>query len=225
MKIVPGILTDSVTDLQAKVEAIRYSELIDTLHIDIIDGNYADNITITPLDLTVTDFEPMKIDFHILTDEPMDYVYEAMTIKEYLPVRRMIGQIERMSHQADFIQEVKLQGWEPALALDLYTPLESIEEESWNDIKCILLMSTEGGFSGQKLNFHIFEKLKELREMFPDHNRMQVMIDGGVKPDNALSLINAGADELAPTSAIWSHHDPLLAIEEFYRLLQQNSLS
>lgn len=225
MKLIPAILTDSFTTLQNEVSAVQMSSLIEAVHVDVIDGNFADNLTVTPLDLTVGDFEPLKIDFHLMTDEPMDYIYESIAVKEYLPIRRMIGQVERMSHQADFLQEVKIHGWEPVLALDLFTPLEAIEEEVWRDLDKVLLMGVEAGLQGQAMNFHVLEKIQELRKFFPDPQRMKIIVDGGIKHDNLVAVLSAGADEVVVGSEVWHSSDPLAVIEEFYRLAQQNQLS
>jgi ribulose-phosphate 3-epimerase len=214
--IVPTILTDSFASLQMQADAIKYSPLVDAISVDVIDGLFVDNLTITPLDLTVADFEPTKIDFHFMTEEPMDFVYECVGIKEYLPIRRIYGQVERMSYQRDFLQEVRANNWEAGLALDLFTSFDAIDEELWPNITHLLLMGVEAGYQGHEIHPHILEKLRELRE-YPFAQHIHVSIDGGVKLNNAMTLLREGANELIVGSALWQAPDPLFALEEFYK--------
>lgn len=219
MHITPGILTDSFTTLQQEVDMVRVSPLVDRIHIDIIDGIFADNLTVTPLDLTVAEFEPTKIEFHVLTEEPMDIVYECETVQEYLPIERIIGQVEKMSHQSDFIHEVKSHNWEPGLALDLFTPLDAIDDDVWGQFHHLLLMSVEAGFSDQTFHRSVLQKIKEVRERFPNPKQMNIIIDGGIKIFNIREVLEAGASEVTATSAFWDSQDPLLVLEEFHRVV------
>jgi ribulose-phosphate 3-epimerase len=218
--IVPTILTDSFATVQMEADAIKYSPLVEAISIDVIDGLFVDNLTVTPLDLTVADFEPAKIDFHFMTEEPMDFVYECVGVKEYLPIRRIYGQVERMSYQRDFLQEVRANNWEAGLALDLFTSLDAIDEELWPNVTHLLLMGTEAGYQGEQLHPYLFEKLAELRSL-PFAQHIHVSIDGGVKPENASQLLSAGANELIVGSALWRSADPLLALEHIYKEITQ----
>ncbi len=218
MKLYPGILTDSFLELQNNADSVKDSPLIEALHIDIIDGQFVDNLTVTPLDLTVGDFEPLKIDFHLMTEEPMDFVFECEGVKDYLPIRRLIAQVERMTSQPDFLYEVKKNGWEASLALDLFTPVEAIDEEVWPELTHILLMSAEAGASGQPFHPQVLEKVRDIRKHFPDPERMHILIDGGVKTTNLKQILDGGVDEVTATSAFWQSEDPLQVIEEFYRV-------
>ena len=218
MQITPAILTDAFLEVQRSLEIIRYCSGVETVHIDVIDGQFADNVTVAPLDLTVADFDPLKIDFHLMTDEPMDYVYECEALKGYLPIRRMIGQVERMSHQQDFVWSVKANGWEASLALNLFTPLDAIEKEVWPELDHILLLGVEAGQQGQVLHNHLFEKLHEISEMNLTR-KLSVSVDGGVKLNTAPAILKYAVDELVVGSGIWHSDDPVQAIEEFNKVV------
>jgi ribulose-phosphate 3-epimerase len=218
MNVTPAILTESFLEAQQQIESVRYSSLIDAIHVDVIDGEFVDNVTITPLDLTVADFEPLKIDFHLMTNEPMDFVYECEGVKEYLPIRCIYGQVERMSFQSEFLSAVKANEWKAGLALDLFTPLEAIEEDVWRQLDHVLLMSVEAGYQGQNLGRQALEKIRAIRQIYPSSERMHITVDGGIKITNAGSVLDAGADELCVGSAIWKSSDPVRTIEELYQL-------
>jgi ribulose-phosphate 3-epimerase len=212
MKIYPAILTDSFVTAQEQLSSAAQADGIETVHIDVIDGNFVDNITLTPLDLTVAEFGELTIDFHLMTDEPMDFVYEAAGIKEYLPIRQMIGQVEHMSFQLQFVEEVKKNGWQAGLALNLFTPIEEVEEEVWSQIDTLLLLGVEAGAQHQEFQPHVLSKIKELAER--DELKCQVVIDGGVKLENIAQLVDAGVKEFAIGSQIWDASDPVAMIQE-----------
>ena len=99
MKLHPSLLTDSVDQYQQQLELILSSQLIEVAQVDVIDGHFADNITLTPADLVNFDYGQLQLDFHLMTEEPMDYVYELIEHQDLLPVRAVIAQVERMSSQ------------------------------------------------------------------------------------------------------------------------------
>jgi ribulose-phosphate 3-epimerase len=217
MNITPAILTDSFTVLQQQMEAVKYSPALEAVHIDIIDGDFANDITVTPLDLTVGDFDPLKIDFHLMTGEPLDFVFECEAVKDYLPIRRIYGQVERMSHQEDFLWTVKANNWGAGLALDLFTPLDAIETDVWSSLQYLLLMGVEAGAQNQTFNDHVLEKIQEVRQLTHGLS-LNIAVDGGVKLENASRIIAAGANEVSVGSAIWTSADPLHTVEEFLQL-------
>jgi len=224
MHLYPALLTDSVTTFVDELESVKDSSLIERVHVDIIDGNFVDNITLTPLDLSVIEFGGLGIDFHLMVEEPMDVVFECEAIREYLPIQRIIGQVERMSSQADFLHEVRRNGWQAALGLDIYTPLEAIDDDSWSELDAILLMGIEAGHQSQIFNIHVLEKAKEIRAQHPHGKRINILLDGGVKTTNLGKILQSGADEVAVGSALWKSKQPLQVIEELFEIAEKYEL-
>jgi hypothetical protein len=48
----------------------------------------------------------------------MDYVWELEEYCRHLPIRAVFGQIEKMTYQEAFLEEIKKQDWRAGLALD-----------------------------------------------------------------------------------------------------------
>lgn len=222
MKLYPSILTDSMVTFVEQLESVKDSQLIERVHVDIIDGQFVDNITLTPLDLTVVDFGELGVDFHLMVEEPMDSVYECEAITEYLPIKRIIGQVERMSRQADFLHEVKRNGWEAYLGLDLFTSVEdAIDEDVWEDLDGIMLMSIEAGRQEETFNPQVFHKLQELRSLNARAAKIPVIIDGGVKLTNVSQILQHGVEEVSVGSALWNSPEPTQVIEEFFTIAEK----
>lgn len=204
MQIYPAILTDSLELLQKQIFEAGVLDSVSTVQVDIIDGRFADNLTITPTDLATVEFGELQCDFHLMTEEPMDIVFELIEQEKILPVRAVIAQVERMSNQQFFLEEVQKHDWVPGLSLDIFTPLEAIEEESWQYIKVVQLMAVEAGFQGQDFNPLVLEKIKELRT-FVEQNEyeVEIIVDGAIDSSTASQVMTAGADGVAIGSALW----------------------
>lgn len=203
MKVYPSILTDSISVAEQQLEICKESGVVQVVQIDVIDGYFTDNLTITPTSLEEYEFSDLQLDFHLMTQEPIDFVREISEISDHLPVRAIIGQVEQMSSQADFIDEVKRE-WKVGLSLNLYTPLEAIDDQSWERIDIIQLMSIEAGEQGRDFSETIYEKLEELQDFIARNEyQIEVIIDGGVSFESIDELASYDVDAVSVGSALW----------------------
>jgi ribulose-phosphate 3-epimerase len=212
MNLYPSLLSDSVETIQKQINTVKDLSEIKTVQIDIIDGFFADNLTISVLDLIDLDFGELTVDVHLMTEEPMDFVWELETVKERLPIRAVIAQVERMTHQQDFVDQVKKIGWQAGISLDLFTPLSEIDKNIYEKLDILQLMSIEAGFQGRKFKGQVFEKLEKVNK----NKDLEIIIDGGVKPENVEKIIQAGADGVAVGSALWKASNIKEAVANFF---------
>ena len=196
-----NVLTGNLELAKKQIELAKSSNLLEVIQIDIVDGIFADNHTFTPQDLVDIDFGNLQIDFHLMTEEPMDYVWELEEHCRHLPIRAVFGQIEKMTYQEAFLEEVKKQEWRAGLALNLFTPIESIDENSWEWMDAILLLGVEAGTSGQEQNAFLFEKIKTVRQKILKNEPMKIFVDGGVNQKNITKLQASGIDGVTVNSA------------------------
>ncbi|MFC1653996.1 hypothetical protein ACFL1M_04080 [Patescibacteria group bacterium] len=207
--IIPGILTDSFDDLQEKINAA--SGFCERASIDVIDGVFANNVTVMPESFSELIFGEMKIDVQLMVNDPVDhlgYLHSSGT-------DRVFGHIERMGSMREFMEECQNLSIHPGLALDLYTPINSIEEDLLSDVEGLLLMSVKAGFSGQQY-VDISSKVKELRDLGFGGD---IVVDGGMNKNTIPSLIESGANQFSVTSKIWKNNDPALSYKELAGLL------
>jgi ribulose-phosphate 3-epimerase len=219
MQVTPAILTDAFAVLQEQVNIAVLSKATARVHIDIVDGQFAENVTVTPMDLTIGDYGELGLDFHLIAEEPMDLVYELQAVAEYLPIKRVIGQVERMSFQADFLEEVAKQNWQAGLALDIYTPLESIDDASWNKMDVLLLMAHQAGFQNQPFRPQVLTTLDELPSYLTRRTEpLHVVVDGGIRRDHLRGLRDHGVSEAVIGSGVWESVDPIETLSEWSTL-------
>jgi len=219
----PSILTGDIKEAQSNLTTLEpRTQEVRTVQIDVVDGQFADNSTLTPSDLPELDFGELQCDLHLLVTEPLDYVYETIDVREDIPVRAIIGQVEQMSRQIDFVQTVKANGWLAGLSLNLFTPISEVESDVWEIVDIIQLMAIEQvGFQGQAFHDSIFEKLAELRQTIAKTGRqIEIIIDGGVKLEHVMPLADAGVWSITVGSGIWKSADPDQAIADFLRSCQ-----
>lgn len=216
----PSILTDTLNELQHQLILVKDVPGIEVFQIDIVDGHFADNLTLGPAALIEADFGQEKIDLHLMVEEPLDYVFETIEVQDVLPVRAVIAQVERMSHQAPLLEEIKKHEWLAGLSLDLFTPLEAIEASAWAELDIVQLMSIEAGFQGQEFHSSVFPKLAELLQELERRqlrDKIEIIIDGGVKPENLEAIYQAGADSVTVGSAFWLAEDGEAVAREMLR--------
>jgi len=209
MKFYPALLSDSLETIAHQLEVARSLPQVKLVQVDILDGLFADNLTVSLGDITTLDFGDLKLDLHLMVEEPVDYVYELLDGSFSVPTRSVIAQVERMSFQDQYVKELKDHQVKVGISLDLFTPLTEIEEQIFPDLDQIQLMAVEAGFQAQKLNELIYQKVTDLKQSLTDRRlQCEIIVDGGVKLDNLKKLKQAGADAVAVGSMLWTAKDP-----------------
>lgn len=219
MNLYPSILTDSLELAQQQINIVKKIEEIKTIQVDIVDGNFADNLTITPLDFIDLQLpENLNFDFHLMTDEPMDHFVEIDQIKDRVKVRSTIAQVEKMSYQKEFVEAVKNKGILAGLSLDLFTPIEAIEQDCWDMLDIVQVMAIEAGFQGHEFHPRVVKKIKALSAIIRTRKQnIELIADGGVKLNNFHDIVKAGANSVTVGSQIWESDDPPSVISKFLR--------
>ena len=87
------------------------------------------------------------------------------------------------------------------MSLNPATP-ESAIEYVLDRLDLILLMTVNPGFGGQKFITAVVEKVARVKSMIGSRD-IRIEIDGGVAPDTAPLVVNAGADVLVAGSAVF----------------------
>lgn len=193
--ITPIIMESSIEEVGKKLEILR-AQKVDRVQIDIGDGLFSDLLSIAPSDLQQFDLSNLKIDIHLMVDDPTEWIEECAALKP----SRLIGQIERMGSQARYLESVAGYNLAGGLALRIETPIEELEEEALKQSAVILLLSVPTGTTGSKFDEQVLPKIGELRERY----RGAIFIDGGVSPEVYQRVMSAGASEAGANSWYWN---------------------
>lgn len=195
--IIPAILTDNVTELTDKLK--RIDEAVDAdgakvkrVQIDIIDGQFVGNRTIDPSNITGVDTN-LSLDFHLMVKEPINWVEKCAQAE----ADRIIGQIEMMASQVDFVGKVQEAGLYVGLAVDLGTPVLKLDPVVLTNVDVVLVMGVKAGWGGQKFDKSVLGKIKELDEIrMRDSTPFKICVDGGETEEVIDETHFAGADEV-----------------------------
>lgn len=198
IEIIPAILTNDPKELEEKIRQVEGLARLDSeskragrVQIDIVDGVFADNKTIS-LEAVANIDTDLLLDIQLMTKEPADWVERAVRAM----ADRVIGHIEMMSDQARFIEKVAETGEKVGLAIDLPTPVSALDTVALNNLDVVLVMLVKAGFGGQDFQEPALEKVTKLSSYKANNNcKYRICVDGGINEENIAKVRQAGADE------------------------------
>jgi len=204
IKVAPSILSADFSRLGEEIKAVEAAGA-DIIHIDVMDGHFVPNITIGPIIVeAVRRSTKLPLDVHLMITNPELYIADfAKAGADYLTVH-----VETAFHLNRLVQSVKEhKGVKAGASLNPATPLTSLDY-ILPDLDMVLIMSVNPGFGGQAFIPSALEKIAALRKRIDDLGlETEIEVDGGIKPDNAAAIIDAGADILVAGSAVFGKKD------------------
>jgi ribulose-phosphate 3-epimerase len=213
VKVAPSIL--SANQLRI-VESIRQIEKAgaDLVHIDIIDGVFAPNLSFGPRFVKDLDaFTKLPLDIHMMIVNPLRFVSSfAEAGADYISVH--IEALDESSAKA-FLKMSTEFNFSPGFALR-----PSSTEPSWlnsllSDVKMVVPMSVEPGFSGQKFLPKTIVRIKKFQKIKNSLGlHYEIEADGGVNFENAALLYKNGVNILVAGSAVFDSHNISEAIKK-----------
>lgn len=207
--VVPAILSKTKQDFAEKVKSV--APFIQTIQIDIMDGRFVPNKTWgTPVKIGRFLKEiNFKKDFevHLMVAQP------EKVIKAWVRAgaKRIIFHFEATKRHKFVIESIHKNKCQVGMAINPETSVEKIKE-FLNLVDMILVMGVNPGFSGQKFQPKVLEKIREIKRLNP---KVLVGVDGGVNLENVKQIKKAGVDILNAASAIFKSGNIKEAIVNF----------
>jgi ribulose-phosphate 3-epimerase len=185
-------------------------------HFDVGDGHFVEPITMGPIVLQSISGLIHEaggfVDCHLMTESPE---------RHFPAIAQAGGDSVTVHYEAvDDVPRVA----RAARALELQIGLAFKPETSAayaahaavaSNVDIILCMSIEPGYSGQPFMPEAYERIRTVREIVP--RQMHVQVDGGIGPENARAVHDAGATLLVAGSSIFVRED----LPRAYRRLVQ----
>lgn len=209
VKIAPSILSADFANLGRDVKRVDDSGA-EYIHIDVMDGSFVPNITIGSGVVKCLRKATDKVfDVHLMVNHPETQIDAFATAGADI----ITFHIEAAVHAHRTVQAIHDLGKRAGVSLNPSTPLSFIEELI-NDVDLILIMTVNPGYGGQKFIPSMIDKIRRLRKMIDEKkSHAEIEIDGGIKPDTAKLVVDAGADVLVAGSYIYGAADIAAAIE------------
>ncbi len=197
VKIAPSLLSADFGNLEAEV-ALLDPELVDYLHVDVMDGHFVPNITVGPMIVrTLSKLSSIPLDVHLMITDPDRYIPDFVKAGAHI----VTVHAEACVHLQRSLQLIRQLGAKAGVSLNPATPLTALDHVL-KDTDLVLLMTVNPGFGGQKFIPQMLDKIKSCREKIETYP-IELEVDGGVKLENIEDLYRAGAHVFVSGSGIF----------------------
>ena len=162
-----------------------------SLHVDIMDGTYVENMTFGP---------QLVRDLRKLVDVPMCVHLEVASPELCAPLffdtpcQSIVFQADTCRNPIHLIKKIQAAGKRAGAAVGPAHDVSSLRH-ILRHLDEVIVMSVEPGYAGQQFEPSVYGKLRQLRQWMAEAGRqIPVSVDGGVTPGNIRALRDAGAD-------------------------------
>lgn len=181
-----------ILDLRNQIKVIE--RRADAMHMDIMDGHYCKNITLSADFLRACrSVSDLPFDAHLMTTNPNDWI-EAMAKAG----ATWIGpHAETINVDAYRVHRTIIEsGAKFGLVLNPATPLSAVKHYL-NRVDLLTIMTVDVGYAGQKFIPEMLDKIREAKELREQNGwHYDIQIDGSCNNKTFAQLIEAGADVL-----------------------------
>jgi ribulose-phosphate 3-epimerase len=187
----------------------------DFLHLDVLDGHFAPNISFGPAVTAATRRVTRAfLDVHLMISEPERYAPEFLKAG----ADGLTFHVEAVADPAQTARRLRQMGCKHVgIALNPATAVEKIFP-ALDDVDHVLVMSVVPGFSGQKFMPEVLPKVQTLRKRLRNNQRIE--IDGGIHVPTIRQARDAGVDWFVVASAIFDQADRTAAIAALRQCLK-----
>lgn len=166
----------SILGVDNKIELVNMliKKGVDTIHYDLMDGNFVDNISLSIDEIIniVSNTEKHYVDIHLMVNNPENYIEKLVDISDHISIhfesKYETSIIEVLDRYKDFNKI--------GLAINPETTTHDVKKYI-DKIHHIMFMSVIPGRGGQTFIENTIEKISEVKQM---NNELILEIDGGI---------------------------------------------
>ncbi len=206
--IAPSVLSADFAHLAQAVEMINGSEA-DWLHVDVMDGVFVPNISFGfPVMGALRKYSTKPLDVHLMIVHPEKYVRRFCEAGAW-SVGFHLEAVDDPMPALDIIKKKNV-----CTCLTINPDIDVHRLDPYLDqTDMVLLMSVFAGFGGQAFIPETLDKIRYVRKQIDARGLPTLIeVDGGINPENAASVFEAGADVLVAGSAVFHAEDPVATV-------------
>ena len=209
IKIAPSILSADFCNLERDIHRICTADMV---HVDVMDGAFVPNITIgVPVVKSIRQHTDMFLDVHLMIDKPVRYIEQFC--KAGADLLSIHLEADHPTRIAEALKIMEVNGVKKAIALRPITSPEAVLPYI-EQLDMVLVMTVEPGFGGQAFMKEQLATIRRVREIINQYNpSCDLEVDGGINPETALQVVEAGANVLVAGSSVYGAADIEQAIQ------------
>jgi ribulose-phosphate 3-epimerase len=211
IRIAPSILAWDLGDLERAVQ-ISVEGGADQVHLDVIDGHFAPNITFGPGTVKALRSRcDLKFDTHLMIDQPQLYARKFLDAGSDLLTFH--AEVLTGSSFDELYSEVRSHGKEVGLAVKPGTELPTWALDRLDKVSTLVVMTVNPGFSGQTMDMSVMPKLEKTSALIGKRGlHTEIEVDGGVEEENVHEVVKRGGNVLVAGAGVYAKKDPIAAI-------------
>lgn len=199
IKISPSVLACNFSQFGNEIKKVADAG-VEYIHLDIMDGHFVPNISFgVPVVESARKVTDKVLDVHLMISNPEKYIETFAKVGADI----ITFHYEATDNPDVLIDRIHALGKRAGISIKPGTPT-SVLEPYIERVDLVLIMTVEPGFGGQKLIEYCVDKVKELKIMCEDKGyNPEIEVDGGITPENVMSLINNGANVIVAGSSVF----------------------
>jgi ribulose-phosphate 3-epimerase len=211
IKIAPSVLAWDLGDLGEAIEVCERGKA-DQVHLDVIDGHFAPNITFGPGTVkALRKRTDLRFDTHLMIDLPLQYAEKFLDAgSDLLTFHTEVlngGTFDKLYSLA------RRRGKDVGLAIKPATELPQWAIQRLDRVNTLIVMTVNPGFSGQTMDMSVMPKLERMKALVDQKGvGTDIEIDGGVEPENVREVVRRGGNVLVAGAGVYAKKDPVKAI-------------
>jgi ribulose-phosphate 3-epimerase len=216
VKLSASILNVRKLELHSKIAELK--DVIDYIHIDVMDGIFVPNKT-PGIDMfkNAKRFETKPLDVHLMVEEPERELsnYDGASIITFhietvLDTKTMTVNMQKFNEISSEIREL---GAKVGISIKPNTTVNLLRNII-RKVDLILVMTVEPGYGGQKLIPSTLDKIENIRKM---GFKGIVEVDGGITTENVSEVKKRGATLIVAGTGLFEADNPVEAGKEIKR--------
>lgn len=192
IEIAPSLMCMDITEFKKQIKSL--DEISSYYHVDIMDGHYVKNMTLSPWFIEqLNKITNIPIEAHLMVTNPEEYIDNLLNLNVNLisiHAEHLVGKAFRIS------EKISTSNSKFGVVLNPEVPVSYISDYI-EKIDTVTVMTVDPGFAGQKFIPESLSKIKELGKWKTKNDlNFTIQIDGSCNKDTYKLLKEAGSERL-----------------------------
>ncbi|MCA1587608.1 MAG: ribulose-phosphate 3-epimerase [Chloroflexi bacterium] len=174
---------------------------VDSIHLDVMDGHFVDNLTMGPVVVeSVRGETRLPFHSHLMISNPLALAERFAEAGSDL----IVFHVEADDDADAVIAAIERSGRRPGIAVNPETPAGAVLP-FLERVDLVLVMTVHPGWGGQPFMSEVLPKIRDLRDEIDRRGSgVGIGVDGGVNLETIGAAYGAGGDVLVTGSALYS---------------------